>query len=264
MNLFAPPGLLLTLLAFQTAASAAVTTNFNSLASNGQVAPNEGWSINEPTVDLSFVVDGAAGNKFGALGGFLSDPVAVLPGINLTHSANTQIAAGSTFSASYALINRSTLPAPDNFPSSDPDDWFGFSVGDGADVFSISFRPTTPANESSRQVFHNGTAVAGVGIGTSDYANPLFSTVTVSFTNVAGVLNYTGSVSTSGAPILFNGVIPGKGTTTFTTVGIDWDVKNNPAGFNFILVDNLSIVPEPSISLMGILSLGLLTSRRRR
>lgn len=243
-------------------ASAAFTTTFDSLTAPGQVAGQDGWAINESTTDNSFVVSGVGTNKFAALGGLLSDPATPMAGINLTHSAGSQVAAGSTFSVSYALINRSTV-AGFSFPATDPDDWFGFTLGDGTgDVLSISFRPTTPANESIRQLFHNGTPDTPNGITTSDFANPLFSTLTVSFTNNLGALNYSGV--TGGGGIVFNGSIPGKGTTTFTTVGLDWDVKNTPAGQNFILVDNLSLVPEPSASLMGLLTLGVLASRRRR
>ena len=261
MKLLSPSGILLALLAFPMAASAAFTTTFDGLTAPGQVAGQDGWTINEATPDNSFVVAGSGANKYAALGGLLTDPATAMAGINLVHSAGSQVAAGSTFSVSYALVNRSTV-AGFNFAATDPDDWFGFTLGDGADVLSISFRPTSPVNESIRQVFNNGVGVTPNGITTSDYANPLFSTLTVSFTNVDGALNYTGS--TGGGSINFNGSIPGKGATTFTTVGIDWDLKNTPSGQNFILVDNLSLVPEPSASLMGLLSIGLLAARRRR
>lgn len=252
---------LLALVATPMVASAAFTTTFNGLAA-GQVAGQDGWTINEATVDNSFVVDGVGGNKYGALGGFMTNPATPLANINLTHSAGSQIAAGSSFTASYALINRSTLAAPNNFAATDPDDWFGFTLGDGADVFSLSLRPTT--SENVRAVFVNGVAVATVnGVTTSDYANPLLDTLTVSFSNVAGNLAYTGSLG--GGGVLLAGSVAGKGATTFTTVGLDWDVRNTPeSGLNFLLVDSLSLVPEPSAAVMGLLSLGVLAGRRRR
>ena len=263
MKILSSSGLLLGLLALPMAATAAFVTDFNSLSA-GQVAGQAGWSINgDTTPDNSFVVNGTAGNKFGALGGFLTNPLIALASINLVNSAGTQIAAGSNFSASYALVNRSTLAAPNNFGATTPDDWFGFTLGDTTgDVFSLSLRAGASAN--LRAVFINGTQVASLNaVIASDYANPAFTPLNVSFSNVGGNLSYTGS--TGGGGVLLTGSIAGKGTTTFTTVGLDWDVKNTPnSSQSFRLVDSLNLVPEPSAGLMGLLSMGRLAARRRR
>ena len=76
---------------------------------------------------------------------------------------------------------------------------------------------------------------------------------------------YTGTVS--GVTLFnFSGTIAGKAGTTFTELGINYAVTDpDPlnAGSNFILVDNISI-PEPTVTLTGLMSLGLLSLRRRR
>ena len=262
MKINASSFILLALFATPMVAKAVYTTGFETFTSPGQVADQGGWTINDPQADLSFLVDNPPANKYGALGGFLSSPSTLMANVNLRHdTGGFTLASGTTFTARYALINRSTLAAPNDFPASDPNDWFGFTLGNGVDVFSLSFRPT--ATENVRQVFVNNVAVTTQnGITTSDYANPAFDTVTVSFQNVGGALQYTGSLGAGTIPL--SGSIFAAGATQFTTIDIDYDVKNANAGQNVIFVDGLSLVPEPSAAMMGLLSLGLLAGRRRR
>lgn len=252
-------GILLSLYALPMSAHAvAYSTDFNS-ATGPNFAPQDGWVINDSTTEVSFVVAVPGKGNTIALGGFQSAPATKT--VNLTHSVN-QLAAGSIFSVEYALINSGpSVP----FPFLPADDWFGFTLGDGADVLSISFRPTV--NENIRQVFHGTTGVSPNGIMTSDYSSPAFSTLSLSFTASGADLLYTGV--TGGGGVTFNGVLAGKAGTTWTSVGIDFDIQGatpGDAGSNVIFVDNLSLapIPEPTALVMGLISMGFLGMRRRR
>jgi len=63
----------------------------------------------------------------------------------------------------------------------------------------------------------------------------------------------------------FNGIIPNAASSGIATFGAFWETSNptNP-GSNHMMFDNLSLVPEPSAALLGLLGASFALVRRRR
>lgn len=248
-------------------AHAAVSIDFNSAAPNGgaaNFAPQGGWTISAPTVDMSFVFPGsaygAAGNSVG-LGAYYSTPATA--SIRLS-TAVSEALATKVFSIDLALVNRFAADAANFFPENDR---FGIVLGDvGGDLLNIDFS-ADPLDENIRQVTVNGTPLVPNGFLASDYNTLGWYTLSVSFVPSGANLNY--ALSMAGGLINTTGTLTGKAATTLTTIGVDFDVLGAApanAGSNFLLVDNIKVdvIPEPTVTLSGLLGLSLLAARRRR
>ena len=248
-------------------AQAALVANFDSAVvtpasptSAANFAPQAGWTISDPALDLSFIQTGSAyggtGQSIG-LGGFYAVPAGTT--VRLSRVVSESLAS-SVFSVDLALINRYAADANNFFNN---DDRFGLVLFDaGGDLLNIDFSPT--ATENIRQVSVNGTGLTPNGILAGDYNTPQWYTLAMTFT--ANGLNLDYSVSLAGGSITYNGSLAGKASTTLTGIGVDFDVlgaTGADAGSNYLLLDNISI-PEPSVTLTGLLALGLLGARRRR
>lgn len=224
-----------------------------------------GWTISDPTGELSFVYPpvGPYGQSV-ALGGYWSTPTAASTTLgHFLSEPAVGVTGNGFFKVDFALINDDgTL----NFFTND--DKFGFSLSDSSGpVIAINFEPTI--DEAIRSintvVGPTTTMLQPNGISPSSYASPSFYTLSLNFTKSGADLAYTGSVSGVTLPG-FSGIITGKADTTFTAVGINFMVTDpdpSNAGSNFLIVTGLSI-PEPSVTLTGLMSLGLLSLRRRR
>lgn len=248
-------------------AQAALVANFDSAvvtpaspASAANFAPQAGWTISDPALDLSFIQSGSAYGGTGqsvGLGGFYEVPAGTT--VRLSRAVS-EVLAFSVFSVDLALINRYALDAGNFF---NEDDRFGLVLIDaGGELLNIDFSPT--ASENFRQVFVNGTGLTPNGILASDYNTPLWYSLKMTFTANGMDLDYTVSLANGG--ITYNGSLAGKASTTLTGIGFDFDVLGATganAGSNYLLIDNVSI-PEPSVTLTGLLGLGLLGARRRR
>ncbi len=245
-------------------AQAAYVTNFDTAVptpgSTANFAPQDGWIISDPALDLSFVQTGsaygAAGQSIG-LGGFYEVPSGTT--VRLSRVVSETLAT-SVFSVDLAVINRYAADSGNFFPD---EDRFGVVLSDaGGELFNIDFAPTT--SENIWQVFVNGTGLTPNGIMASDYNTPIWYTLGMTFAANGLDLDYT--VSLPGAGITHTGSLAGKASTTLTGVGFDFDVlgaTGADAGSNYMVVDNVSI-PEPSVTLTGLLALGLFAARRRR
>ena len=239
---------------------AAVEESFDMAVVNGGLAnfANQGvWTINDPTVDQSFIQQGSAygapGNSVG-LGGFYSEPVGNTVRLSTVVS---EALAGARFTADFALVNRYAGGTGFFFPD---DDRFGFVLSDSAGEFlNIDFNPTT--TEDIRRVFVNGSGLSPNGVLASDYNTPLWYTMTIDFTNNGSDLDYT--LSIAGGAITNVGTLFGRANAMLTGIGIDYDVRGAVAGSNYIVVDNIAI-PEPTVTLTGLMAAGLLAGRRRR
>ena len=245
-------------------AGAAVSINFNSAvvnpvppASAANFAPQLAWTISDPRVDLSFVLGvssyGAAGKSVG-LGGFYEDPTGA--SVRLSTAVSESLAS-KTFSVDLALINRFAAN-PGSFLNED--DRFAIVLSDGTDLLRVSFSPTP--DENSRRVAVNGTPLTPFGIVASDYNNPQWYTLGISFTPRGLDLDY--SLTMAGGSITNSGTLPNKSGATLSGLAVDFDRLGATAGSNFLLVDNFSVVPEPTVGITGLMALGLIGLRRRR
>lgn len=243
-------------------AGAAVSINFNSAvvsppASTANFAPQLGWTINDPNADLSFVMDvssyGGAGKSVG-LGGFYEVPTG--SSVRLSTAVSEPLAS-QTFRVDLALINRYAA-SPGSFFNED--DRFAIVLSDGTDLLRVSFSPTTI--ENNRRVAVNGTDLAPSGILASDYNTPLWYTLGISFAPRGLDLDY--SLTMAGGGITSSGTLPGKAGATLTGLAVDFNRLGAIAGSNFLLVDNFSVVPEPTVGITALMALGLMGMRRRR
>jgi MYXO-CTERM domain-containing protein len=276
VNFLKTTTLILASLAFPVISQAITfSTDFNSGPVN--FAPVGPWSINDPESEVSFRVSGPGGANYVALGGFQSAPSQQFVNLSASLAPGAVPTNGSVFTSRFAIINSGQGFNSNNIPpTNDPDDNFGFTLRDtSGGFFSVSVRPTV--SESIRQFFTSNSAfgfdpVPVLGMGASDYSNPAFVTMTLNFNQNGANLDYVGNLATAGAPINFSGSLAGFAGRSWSSFEIDFDVKDNAvtgglyngAGRNVIMVDSVSLVPEPSAAMMGLLSVGLLGLRRRR
>ena len=274
MNFLKTSTLILASLAFPVLSQAITfSTNFDSVpgANGTNFAPIGPWTINDSTTEVSFVQD-VPGGRAVALGGFNSAPA--LQNVNLAASVlpGGIPTGGSVFTSRFAIINS----GPGFSSATDPKDNFGFTLRDtNGGFFGVQMRPTS--NVSIRQFFTSNSAfnydpVTPNGMAASDFSAPSFVTMTLNFTQSGADLNWAMNVATSSTPINASGTLAGWGGRSWINFAIDYDVADptvtgglfQGAGSNVILVDSISLVPEPSAAMMGLLSIGLLGLRRRR
>ena len=274
MNFLKTSTLILASLAFPVLTQAVTfSTNFDSVpgVNGANFAPLGPWAINDPTTEVSFVQD-VPGGRAVALGGFQSAPSQQFVNLSASVLPGGVPTGGSVFTSRFAIINS----GPGFSSATDPKDNFGFTLRDtSGGFFGVQLRPTS--NVSIRQFFTSNTTfgqdpVTPNGMVASDFSAPAFVTMTLNFTQSGANLNWNMNVVTDSAPITASGTLTGFGGRSWTSFEIDFDVANaavvgglyTGAGSNVILVDSVSLVPEPSAAMMGLLSIGLLGLRRRR
>jgi hypothetical protein len=247
--------------AVSAAQGALYTSTFDApFVPNAEVVGVDGWFSNSNTVVTNV----------GSLNG---SPALALGGFNVPQTVNTKLTqsfvesvgrVSATFD--FALVD-STVDGYDR-------DTFGFSFYDttGSSVFAVKFIPTVQGNA--------GTTVATYEAFYS-YNNGANQTLSISFTDtslfsMSVVLSgaFTpGNTTTVNHKVTIDGLERnGAGTlnpnTTLDSFGFTFDtfdaVDPTFAGDNFMIVDNLTVVPEVSSSLLLALSgLGMITRRRR-
>ncbi|MDB6134156.1 MAG: hypothetical protein JWM59_2399 [Verrucomicrobiales bacterium] len=254
-------GVLCSLFALPAVSKADFLYNFNSATPNGgtaNFAPQDGWSINDSTEDLSFLVETAPGDNAVALGGYLSAPS--VGAVNLTHTAGETLD-GGTFSVDFALINRDSTD-PGNFFNED--DSFSINLS-GTEGLNYTLTLIPSATENIREILSTNSTDTG-GILTNDATDAGSYTLSISFTASGADLNYVAQVigSTTGT---FTGTLAGAATSQLTSFGVTFDTTDpNPAnaGSNYILVDNFAFVPEAGTAALSLMAVGALSLRRRR
>jgi hypothetical protein len=246
---------------------------FNAGPSNGATSILKlisGWTLG----------DAGAGNNSVLFGGYgISD--GIVPG-TATPSIYRSFAAFDTgvdvtFTADFGLIPSSGL-----FPNKDR---FGFNLLDSTGTVSLAEFVFNPAASGS------GPAALGVqwvsGASTNDVADIAYGAlyrITVALsdntldltmegliaqTNGVGVV--TNYATTNGVTLVSAGAIANSLTASdFQTVSMNWQLVSDDAGDpgdNYMLVNNVSVVPEPSTyALLGLAAcvVGYMTRRRVR
>jgi hypothetical protein len=233
---------------------AGFSTNFNSGYDNTQaVAGQNGWSINDSTADLSFFVtynftDAAA------VGGYYDAPA--LPDVRLSHGVSLPLVQTS-LGADFAIV-----PSTLSFPGRDTFGW-SFYNGSGSNLLTIMLEPDT-----SNPVLLNATWSTGAGGMSStglgvEYNGPY--SFHVEFSNAGGG-NAAFTATLVGAnSVSWSGTLPGMANETLASFGENWRKGTGAAGDNYMLMDNVFVVPEPSsiFILAGSVAVPLLARRRR-
>jgi hypothetical protein len=232
---------------------AGYSTNFNSGYDNSQaVAGQNGWTINDATTDLSFFVTYNTTDA-GAIGGYYTSPA--LGNVRLSHSLSLPLTQTS-LGADFAIV-----PSTVAFPGRDT---FGWSVynGSGLNLLTLQFEP-----DSLNQTLLNVTWSTGAGSATStgwavQYDGPY--SLQIAFSSGPGSdAAFTATLSGSNT-ISFNGSLPGLANETVASIGQHFVQKGAAAGDNYMLFDNIAVVPEPSTAAMLLGFLVPLAARRRR
>ena len=258
---------LLALMLTSVVSQAAYTTDFESAVLNGgtaNFADQEGWTINDTAVDLSFIQIGSAytvgsGQSIG-LGGFYAAPGTTSVSLSRTISQTLSI---SAFSVDFAFINSNVPNEGNGF--FEEDDTFGFAFSDArGEILTVDFAPTSVEENNIRTLVVLGVDVPVNGIVASDYNSPAWYTLGMTFAANGADLDYFGTLANGS--ITFNGTLAGKANTIATKLAVNFDIADpDPsfAGSSYILVDNISI-PEPTSLMSVLLAAGLLGARRRR
>ena len=258
---------LLALMLTPVVTQAAYTTNFDGAVTNGgtaNFADQDGWTINDGEIDLSFIQTGSAytvgsGQSIG-LGGFYAAPTTTSVSVSRSISETLWY---SRFSVDFAIINSYAPNGANSF--FEQDDTFGFSFSDaGGEILTVDFAPTALVENNIRKVTVLGVDVPVNGIVATDYNSPGWYTLGMTFAANGADLDYFGTLANGS--VTFNGTLAGKANAIATKLSVNFDVADvDPAnaGSNYILVDNISI-PEPTSLMSVLLAVGLLGARRRR
>ncbi|MFZ4542401.1 MAG: PEP-CTERM sorting domain-containing protein [Rickettsiales bacterium] len=181
------------------------------------------------------------------------------------------------FKAEWSIIGSSPSEAPYT-----NNDTFSFDLRNSANTASLLKLQFTPGinllpNSYTLQSVVNGSAGAPI----IDLGYGALFTTEVAMTGISGFTNYsisitrldptTRAVITNFANIASGTLSTGLSANDFGTVGIDWLLASGDAslpGSNYILVNNVQVVPEPStyalLALAGITGAVVALRRRRQ
>jgi hypothetical protein len=243
-------------------------------ASGSELADRGGWTIDKlgsAGNRLSFMTS-MAGSKAGAIGGYYDIPVGSEGSSPVTAYLSHSVAIplnNSSFSTQFAITQSS-----EDWPGRDG---FGFSFRDASNVnlFRLSFVPTTvfvPLSATFEQLYQVsyqfGTGPVQTAK-TSGNGNVYFypdSMYSFSFLFAHSGLNPGFTARVTGTNTLsFSGVATGLGGSTISSLGAEYNTIPGNLGDNFMSFDNISLIPEPSSSLLAAAGIaGLILVRRRK
>jgi hypothetical protein len=197
------------------------------------------------------------------------------PSVYVSHAASTPLLGtvgtpDATFSVLFQIYDSDSFNGTD--PKAAVRDVFGFRLEDGSgnNLFSLFFTPydqdPTPENDTAYNTFSYST---GAGPAIPVLNSPLVSaqegqsyTFSLAF-SPSGVndVAFTGDISGDS----FSGVLPGLATSTIGRFGAFWNTSDAAEpGSNQMLFDGVTLIPEPSSALLGLLGASLALVRRRR
>lgn len=242
-------------------------------ASGTQLAGRDGWTIDKVGATgekLSFMTS-MAGSKSGAIGGYYDIPVGSGGASPVTAYVNHAVTIplnNASFSAQFAVTQSS-----EDWPGRDG---FGFSFRDASNVniFRLSFVPTTvfvpltATTDEVYQVFYQtgtGSLQTAKTSGNGDvyfYPDSIYS---IGFLFAHTGLNPGFTARVTGTNTLsFSGVATGLGGSTISSLGAEYTALPDNLGDNFMSFDNVSLIPEPSSSLLAAAGIASFVLVRRR
>lgn len=269
-----------------TSKGATYTTDFNSFTW-GDIDGQDNWSVDTTSSNLAppgMVEDASGSPPYGAywanIGystGLSQEDVYVSHTYTGADSTPLVGSVNASFSSLFTIIDSSSKATFPLVPATQVldavRDKFGFRLENAAgdNLFSFILTPTAQVpNPENIQAFHYMSWSTGTNLPVEIWDGPLHPaiyeggsfTLNVAFAPGAGnSVNFSANVGS----LLFTGNIPNANTESIKTVGAFWDTSNaaNP-GSNFMAFDNLSLVPEASTSLLGLLGASVALMRRRR
>lgn len=271
-----PNSFLYTLLAISSLAVPAFGTsyytNFDGYNSAINLAGQNGWLTNDSN-DTSGLQN--LGNEWGSRSAYIGFATPSVSNVYVYHGTSTPLVdtvgdADATFSSLFRVIDSDSNGGLD----SGQRDTFGFRLenGSGANLFSFFLTPNAQvANpEAGLPAYHtyswstgnNVPTVVLPGNGSLENGNSYLFTVNF-FQGAGSNVDFTASVGNQS----FSGVLPNANTEVIANFGaIMNSYQGNAAtsGSNYMNFDNVSLVPEPSSALLGLLGASFAMGRRRR
>ena len=266
---------------------AVYSTNFDSF-SDGNIAGQDGWAVNATTLDsfkpgeiipsFGYSPWGSKSATIGYSTGLSVPKVFVsrtYPSGGTTPLLPSGGGPNTTFRTDLYLVDSNSTVSTPSVPTDAVRDTFGFRLEDSShnNLFSFILTPDSQVEfPESDKVFHYASWSTGTNAPVNIYPVPpqkateegYFYDLVVTF-SAASSGNDVAFAATFGGQS-FNGIIPDAATSSgIATVGAFWEPSDatNP-GSNYMLFDNLSLVPEPSAALLGLLGASCVLVRRRR
>ena len=233
---------------------------------NGQ----DGWVLNDtPNIQIAHIVDPDESpnpsviDYWGALGGRFATPD-ISGNVDLTHSSALPLYHAPTFDVDFSIVESTGTGSALNL------DAFGWTLksATNTDLVRIAFEPNSSSSvNGQRQIIIYAPGAAPVVTGYDVLTGSAYHlSLVLSKGGADGV--FSGSITGTGPALNFSGVIPGEGDALLGSFGADWDVTEPAftadAGTNTMIFDNIAVVPEPSTTLVAVVSLLGLCVRRRR
>lgn len=255
-----------------TAFGSTYFTDFTGYSTANDLAGQGGWVANDPTANVTGLQN--LGGEWGSRAAYIGYATPSINSVYVSHAASTPMVdtvgnVNGNFSALFRVIDSDSNGGLD----SSNRDTFGFRLENAAGDNLFSFYLTPFAQNSSPETnngFHtyawstgnNTPTVVLPGFASAEAGAPsyLFS---VGFSQGAGTnVNFTASVGNQ----VFGGVIPNSNTEVIAKVGAFMNAYDTAAttGSNYMNFDNVSLVPEPSSALLGLLGASFALGRRRR
>lgn len=265
---------LIPLLLCPALASAAIfSTDFTGYAI-GDINGQDGWTLNDATPEAGAII--ALGGVWGsgsraATLGYVS-PV-IEPTVFLSHASATPLLSGGSPDTTFKVMFQVEDSDSGYGAGAEARDIFGFRLADASDntLWSLYLTPfdqdPTPESDTA---FHTFSWSTGNDPATNVLTSPLVSAeetyayhLTVTFAP-SGANDVAFNADINGAA--FSGIIPGQASNTIDRVGAFWTPLNGPTdpGSNFLTFDQLSVVPETSSAMLGLLGVTGLMLRRKR
>jgi hypothetical protein len=245
----------LALLALTPLSLSAAVTTFDSLSYEQPLDLLPGWNpseLNPASAPLAWA-EPVAGNMAGAVGGAYAEAV------------NTRFTTSmsSSFYSSVGTLNLDVMLRTSTAAAPGRD---SFSVGvatvGGASLIDIVFSPAVSVEgvdtwEVGYGISGGSVTYTGFVMNEDAWYDVILGFNGSNFSLTFG--NTVDSVTTSGTIPGFNGETSGFGNVSF-----GWQkASSTPYGDNYMLFDNVEIIPEPSAALLGGIA-SLLLFRRRR
>jgi hypothetical protein len=233
------------------------------------------WTISHPGEYISFVGEQEDGSKFGAIGGYYAIPSSFPSTASITVTDPALAASPSSpygaISFSFSLIDSLTgagLDARNDFG-------FSYTDSEGNLLLSVRFQPVSQSSDPDTDLatWRLYYTVAGqaeynttVGFDESIMYNMYFVFEPDSV-NLLSISEDFVDFKITDTPTNYDPSLVDGGTLTFFT-DVGTEAEDDEYGTNMLIIGEgnaLTVVPEPSVALLGaVASLGLLRRRRSR
>lgn len=256
--------------------AAGYSTNFDSISGGATLSDADGWVTNDPYDEIG---DFGQTDYVGVISGYsttTSDHWALLggatgfspgqPTVFLSHDVDLSGGSSASFTVGMGITSSAS-------PRTNQDSFgWTFRNSSSATLFSLIFDPTpaVTGDMNIRMYDGSGTELLAGGSGGFDiFYNAIYSldlvvdasgAVTVNFTDAN---NITTEVITAAATGINPGDIGNVAATWILADGTTPGTEQPEYGSNSLLFDNFSVVPEPSVALLGLVGAAAFLRRRR-